>query len=128
MLVIAIQPGFYAGSRKRVGAEFAFALKDGEKLPKWVVPANDVSRAKALNEAASKQKQDFDAMMAAAGPKRDGQPGVKMINTGFADAVGITEPAKVVTPSWYPPSPVEVAVGQSFGLEVVQGKSDSDLA
>lgn len=38
--VVATEVGFYIG-RRRVGARFAYALKPGAKLPKWMRLASD---------------------------------------------------------------------------------------
>jgi hypothetical protein len=126
MRVIAVATGFYKGTRIRVGHEFEYDLPGGQALPKWVVAANDKARADIVNEERAKRKQDLDAMMAAAGPKRGGQPGVREVNTGLADATAAHEPGKVVVPSWYKPEPVETYV---TGVEPVNAPvpPDSDL-
>jgi hypothetical protein len=110
MRVIAIEQGFYRGTRLRVGTEFEMVLPASGVLPKWVVPANSEARAKLVSEGEAKRAHDLAAIIAAAGPKRDGKPGARPTNTGWADAAAETAPGKAVTPSWYKPSPVEKAV------------------
>jgi hypothetical protein len=110
MRVIALEMGFYNGSRQRPGSEFDMnPLPDGS-LPKWVVAADDNSRVEIARNAARAAQRDFDAMVAAAGPKRGGRPGVTRVNTGLADATAASEPAVAVTPSWYKSTKVEEAV------------------
>ena len=128
MRVIAIELGFYGGSRRRVGAEFEMAIAKGAKLPRWVVLASSESRAKIVSDGEAKRKQDLAAIIAAAGPKRDGKPGARPTNTGLADATAEPEPGKAVGPSWYPSSPVEAAIGVAIGVVPVAAPEPAGAA
>jgi len=132
MRVIAIESGFYAGARRRIGSEFEMVVplgKDGKPaLPKWVRPSTPEARAEFASESEVKRRNDLAAIVAAAGPKRDGKPGARPTNTGFADATGEFAPGKAVTPSWYPPSPVEKAVGVAIGVVPAPAPAQGDPA
>jgi hypothetical protein len=68
MQVVALAPGFYAGTRRRTGDIFELdssklKQKDGKPvMPSWVKPAPDVAQAKA--EAAKAKKAENDKQVA----------------------------------------------------------------
>ncbi|MGH7895390.1 MAG: hypothetical protein ACREQL_12035, partial [Candidatus Binatia bacterium] len=109
------------GSRVRPGTEFDYDTSRMKKdaagnpvLPSWVVPANSGERNKILRASEAARNKELAAVIAAAGPKRDGKPGARVVNTGLADATAEPPPAKAVTSPWV--SPTEKAVAASMGV------------
>lgn len=93
MRVIATEMGFFAGYRRRSGAEFD--IPEGTVLPKWVVPATPQARVDLADAPRRQRQKDIDALVASAGPKRAGTTAVREVNTGLANAVGVSDPPKV---------------------------------
>lgn len=134
MRVVAVSEGFVNGSRVRSGAEFDYDERRMKRdaagnvvLPSWVVPANSAERSKILRQVEAARGKELAAVIAAAGPKRDGKPGARVTNTGLADATPEAPPAKAVVSPWGL-SGTEQAVGAAVGVVPANAPApDSDL-
>jgi hypothetical protein len=124
MKVIALEAGYYRGRRIRAGEEFEFEPRKSDgKHPSWTALATPEAHAKFAADVRAKDKKAFDALVAAAGPKRVGTTGVRRVNTGLADAS--PEPGKPKAVTRWPVTKNEADVA---GVDPVQPAGFSDLA
>lgn len=70
MQVVALEPGFYAGARRRRGDIFEMSIDDPKKLPKWVKAAPNAGEARreaAAVKKAAEEKQRAGVVAASGG-------------------------------------------------------------
>lgn len=85
MQVVALEPGFYAGARRRLGDIFEMYIDDEKKLPKWVKAAPSAGEARreaAAVKKAAEEKQRAGAIAAS------GSKGAKAKAEAAADLAG----------------------------------------
>jgi len=91
MRVIALEMGFFGGSRRRAGEEFEYdtsKCKRNEEgdviLPKVLAPATPATRSHIADLKRQGQQKEMSAIVASAGPKRPGVVAVRPLSHGMA--------------------------------------------